>query len=140
MRVFSEAERAELWDLFEKGVSGRQIAVRMGRNYGSIRKFLTDNAGRRPRPRSSSKLRLTVAEREEISRGLAAGRSLRAIASALGRAPSTVCREVNANGGPAHYRALHAERSARRRARRPQVAKLARCPRLRRAVEAKLRC
>jgi transposase, IS30 family len=58
----------------------------------------------------------------------------------MGRAPSTVSREVSANGGVGHYRALHAERAARRRARRPQVAKLARCRRLRRAVEAKLRC
>ena len=140
MRVFSEAERAEIWDLFEQGVSERQIAVRMGRNKGSVRQFLIDNAGRRPRPPSSSKLRLTLAEREEISRGLAAGRSLRAIAASMGRAPSTVCREVSANGGVGHYRALQAERAARRRARRPQVAKLARCRRLRRVVEAKLQC
>jgi len=140
MRVFSEAERAEVWDLFEQGVSERQIAVRMGRNKGSIRQFLIDNAGRRPRPPSASKLRLTLAEREEISRGLASGKSLRAIAAGMGRAPSTICREVNANGGPSSYRALYAERSARRRARRPQVAKLARCRRLRRAVETKLSC
>jgi transposase, IS30 family len=140
MRVFSEAERAEIWDLFEQGASQRQIAVRMGRNKGSIRQFLIDNAGRRPRHPSSSKLRLTLGEREEISRGLAAGKSLRAIAGSMGRAPSTVCREVNANGGPDNYRALCAERAARRRARRPQVAKLARCRGLRRVVEAKLQC
>ena len=139
-RWFSEAERAELWDLFEQGVSERQIAVRMGRNKGSVRQFLIDNAGRRPRPPGTSKLRLTLAEREEISRGLSAGKSLRAIACSMGRAPSTICREVNANGGAGHYRALPAERAARRRARRPQVAKLARCPRLRRVVEAKPSC
>jgi IS30 family transposase len=139
-RWFTEAERAELWDLFERGVSERQIAVRMGRNKGSVRQFLIDNAGRRPRPPGSSKLRLTLAEREEISRGLAGGRSLRAIAASMSRAPSTVCREVTANGGSGHYRALRAERAARRRARRPQVAKLARCRRLRRAVETKLQC
>ena len=139
-RWFSEAERAELWDLFERGVSERQIAVRMGRNKGSVRQFLIDNAGRRPRAPTASKLRLTLAEREEISRGLAAGKSLRAIATGMGRSPSTICREVNANGGPARYRALSAERGARRRARRPQVAKLARCGRLRRVVEAKLQC
>jgi len=84
MRVFSEAERAEVWDLFEQGVSERQIAVRMGRNKGSIRQFLLDNAGRRPRPPGTSKLRLTLSEREEISRGLAAGKSLRAIAAGMG--------------------------------------------------------
>jgi len=140
MRVFSETERAEIWDLFERGVSERQIAVRMGRNKGSIRQFLIDNAGRRPRPPTASKLRLALSEREEISRGLAAGKSLRAIAVGMGRAPSTVYREVHANGGSGHYRALSAERAARRRARRPQVAKLARCRRLRRVVEAKLQC
>ena len=140
MRVFSEAERAEIWDLFERGVSERQIAVRMGRNKGSVRQFLIDNAGRRPRAPSSSTLRLTLAEREEISRGLAGGQSLRAIAASMGRSPSTISREVAAAGGRNHYRALSAERAARRRARRPQVAKLARCGRLRRVVEAKLSC
>src|SRR5580704_11567364 len=137
-RRFSEAERAELWDLFESGESERTIALRLGRNKGSIRQFLVDNAGRRPRPPGSSDLRLTLAEREEISRGVAAGQSLRAIALAMGRAPSTICREVSANGGHSHYRALHAERDARRRARRPKMAKLARCRRLRLVVEAKL--
>jgi IS30 family transposase len=137
-RRFSEAERAEIWDAIERGESLRVIGRRMGRAHGSIRQFLVDNAGRRPRPPGSSDLRLTLAEREEISRGLAAGQSLRAIAGAMGRAPSTICREVSANGGRSHYRALHAERDARRRARRPKVAKLARCRRLRLVVEAKL--
>jgi IS30 family transposase len=137
-RRFCEAERAEIWDAIERGESLRVIGRRMGRAHGSIRQFLVDNAGRRPRPPGSSDLRLTLAEREEISRGLAAGQSLRAIAGAMGRAPSTICREVSANGGRSHYRALHAERDARRRARRPKVAKLARCRRLRLVVEAKL--
>jgi len=137
-RRFSEAERAEIWDSIERGESFRVIGRRLGRAHGSIRTFLVDNAGRRPRPPGSSDLRLTLAEREEISRGLASGRSLRAIAGAMGRAPSTICREVSANGGRGHYRALHAERDARRRARRPKMAKLARCRRLRLVVEAKL--
>ena len=62
---------------------------------------------------------LSLVEREEISRGLAAGLSVRVIAERLGRAPSTLCREVNANGGRQRYRALVADRAARRRARRP---------------------
>src|SRR5271155_2070907 len=98
-RRFSEAERAEIWDSIERGESLRVIGRRMGRAHGSIRQFLVDNAGRRPRPPGSSDLRLTLAEREEISRGLAAGESLRAIAGAMGRAPSTIYREVSANGG-----------------------------------------
>ena len=77
-------------------------------------------------------------EREEISRGLAAGYSIRAIGEALGRSPSTVCREVNANGGPKKYRALVADRAACRRALRPKRAKLAQCRRLRGVVERKL--
>ena len=135
---FSEAEKADIWDSIERGESMRGIARRLGRAHGSIRTFLVDNAGRRPRPPGSSDLRLTLGEREEISRGPAAGLSLRTIATGMGRAPSTVCREVNANGGRSRYRALHAERSARRRARRPKLSKLARCRRLRLVVEAGL--
>ena len=140
MRRFSEAERAEIWDALERGEPMRGIARRLGRAHGSVRNFLVDNAGRRPRPPGGSKLRLSLTEREEISRGLAAGQSLRAIAVTLHRAPSTICREVCANGPRGHYRALAAERAARRRARRPKVAKLAACPRLRREVERCLAC
>jgi IS30 family transposase len=85
-----------------------------------------------------SPLRLSTAEREEISRGLAAGESLRVIAGRLARAPSTVSREVARNGGRPIYRACRADRAAVRNMRRPKVAKLAQCPRLREAVEAKL--
>jgi IS30 family transposase len=84
-----------------------------------------------------SPLRLSLAEREEISRGLA-GESLRGIASGLGRAPSTVCREVAANGGGGRYRACAADRRALRLAHRPKPARLARCPRLRKVVASKL--
>ena len=85
-----------------------------------------------------SALRLSLAEREEISRGLAGGESLRAIARRLGRASSTVAREVAANGGRRRYRALPADRAALRRMRRPKPSKLAICARLRAVVEAKL--
>jgi IS30 family transposase len=89
-RRFSEAERAEIWDSFERGESERAIARKLGRNKGSVRQFLIDNAGRRPRPPGSSELRLTLVEREEISRGLAAGQSMRAIAIDMGRvSPAT---------------------------------------------------
>jgi len=138
IRQFSEAERADIWDALERGESMRAIARNMGRAHASIRTWVLANAGRRPRPPGSSDLRLSLVEREEISRGLAGGLSLRAIARDMNRSPSTVCREVAANGGRRRYRALSAERAARRRARRPKVAKLAACPRLRAVVEAKL--
>jgi transposase, IS30 family len=137
-RRFSEAEKADIWDALERGEAMRGISRRMGRSPSSIYTFVVDNAGRRPRPPGSSELRLSLVEREEISRGLAAGMSLRTIATGMGRAASTVCREVNANGGRRAYRALGAERASRHRARRPKVAKLARCRRLRAAVEARL--
>ena len=85
-----------------------------------------------------SPLRLSLAEREEISRGVAAGESLRVIARRVARTPSTVSREVARNGGRASYRACRADRAAVRNMRRPKVAKLARCRRLRLVVEAKL--
>jgi IS30 family transposase len=138
MERFSEAEKAELWDALERGESMRGIAHRMGRAHSSIRTYIVDCAGRRPKPPGSSEFRLSLMEREEISRGVAAGESFRAIAKRIGRAPSTVSREVAANGGRRRYRALPAERAARRRARRPKTAKLAGCVRLRLMVEALL--
>jgi hypothetical protein len=102
----------------------KRIAKHLGRQNVSLRKFIADHGGRRPIPRERSELRLSLQEREEISRGLAAGLSIRAIAAGLGRSPSTVCREVNSNGGRRKYRALQADRAALKRASRPKRAKL----------------
>jgi IS30 family transposase len=135
---FSEEDKKTIWDMREAGVPVERIAKHVGRKNCSVRKFIADAGGRRPTPRERSEKRLSFAEREEISRELAAGLSLRAIAEKLGRAPSTICREVNANGGRTKYRALQADRSALRRALRPKTAKLTRCRRLRRIVERKL--
>ncbi len=137
-RRFSEAERQTIWDMREAGVPVKRIARHLGRQNVSLRKFIADAGGKRPTPRQCSELRLSLEEREEISRGLAAGDSIRAIAEGLGRSPSTVCREVKANGGRKRYRALVADRAACRRALRPKRAKLAECRRLRRVVERKL--
>ena len=137
-RRFSEEERQTIWDMREAGVPVKRIARHLGRQNVSLRKFIADAGGKRPTPRERSELRLSLEEREEISRGLAAGDSIRAIAESLGRSPSTVCREVNANGGRKRYRALVADRAACRRALRPKRAKLAECRRLRRVVERKL--
>ena len=135
----SEAEKAEIWDGLERGESMRAIGRRLGRAHGSIRAFVSASAGKRPRTPSQSRLRLSLAEREEISRGLAAGESLRSIARRLGRSPSTMSREVARNGEPAPLSGVCALIGRLvGRARRPKPAKLAACPRLRAVVEAKL--
>jgi len=135
---FSEDEQAALWEMFEAGVPYKRIGRELGRGHSSVRKHIMYAGGKRPVVPQRSELRLSLGEREEISRGLAAGRSLRQIAAGLERAASTVCREVNANGGRRGYRALKADDAAWRRARRPKVAKIAACPRLRAKVEEKL--
>jgi transposase, IS30 family len=137
-RRFSEEERQTIWDMREAGVPVKRIAKHLGRQNVSLRKFIADAGGKRPTARQRSELRLSLVEREEISRGLAVGLSIRAIAGELGRSPSTVCREVNANGGRKKYRALVADRAACRRGLRPKRAKLAQCRRLRGVVERKL--
>jgi len=138
MKRFTEEERQTIWDLREAGVPVKRIAKQLDRQNVSLRKFIADHGGTRPTPRQRSELRLSLEEREEISRGLAAGLSIRAIAEGLERSPSTVCREVNANGGRTKYRALQADRGAQKRALRPKRAKLAQCRRLKQTVERKL--
>ena len=138
MARFSAEDRETIWDMREAGVPVKRIAKHLGRQNSSLRRFIADHGGTRPSPRQRSDLRLSLEEREEISRGLAAGRSMREIAIRLRRSPSTVCREVNANGGSAKYRALDADRRASRQALRPKRAKLSQCRRLRGAVERKL--
>ena len=135
---FSEEDKKTIWDMREAGVPVKRIAKHLGRQNSSLRMFIADAGGRRPSARERGELRLSSAEREEISRGLAAGLSLRAIARGMSRSASTICREVNANGGRAKYRALMADRRAQRRALRPKQAKLARCRRLRSVMERKL--
>ena len=135
---FSEEEQKTIWDMREAGVPVKRIAKHLGRQNVSLRQFIADHGGTRPTPRERSPLRLSLQEREEISRGLAAGLSIRAIAAEVKRSPSTVCREVNANGGRRKYRALEADRAALKRALRPKRAKLTQCRRLRSTVERKL--
>ena len=135
---FSEEDKKTIWDMRESGVPVKRIAKHLGRQNSSLRRFIADAGGRRPTARQRCELRLSLEEREEISRGLAAGLAIRAIGRSLGRSPSTICREVNANGGRSKYRALLADRGAQRRALRPRRSKLAACRRLRRVVERKL--
>jgi IS30 family transposase len=113
------------------------VIAATGVSSSSVYRVLEEAALARRRVAHSAH-RLSFAERERISRGVAAGQSGRAIARALGRSPSTVCREIRACGGRERYRALRGERRAQRVARRPKATKLSGCPRLLAAVEAGL--
>ncbi len=131
-------EQAEIWRRYRAGQSLRSISRTLRPSLDQVRRLVALTGGRAPVVRTRSAWRLSLAEREEISRGVARADSCRRIARRLGRAPSTVSREIAHNGARARYRARRAEEAARRRARRPKLAKLTRCPRLRRLVEAKL--
>ena len=138
-RGFSAAERMELWDRWQRGESLRAIGRAFGKPSSSIYFQLSPSGGIRPAPRRRSRLALTLAEREEISRGIVAQRSIRSMARSLGRSPSTVSREVGRNGGYDQYRATLADQNAWDRARRPKRCKLATHPPLRQVVARKLR-
>ena len=138
-RGFSTAEKTELWDRWQRGESLRSIGRVFGKPSSSIYFQLAPYGGIRPAPRRRSRLALTLSEREEISRGIVARRSIRFMASLLGRSPSTVSREVCRNGGYDRYRAAVADEQAWVRARRPKRCKLANSPWLRRAVARKLK-
>jgi IS30 family transposase len=134
----SVQQQEELWARWRQGESLRLIARRMGKRGPSIRAFVLQTGGVQQRPPRRAARSLTAVEREEISRGVAAGHSCRAIARRLGRAPSTVSRELARNGGRSRYRAQRADLAADQRAARPKPSKLVMEPRLREVVEAKL--
>ena len=96
---YTPAQRAEIWDRWRRGEPLNSIGYLFDRPSSSIFSMLAPTGGIRPPSRKRSRLALTLSEREEISRGLATHRSLRAIATQLGRAPSTISREVNRNVG-----------------------------------------
>ena len=130
-----EATKNRAWALLGAGLDCPAVARSLGMGVTSVRLIDATSGGIRPRPRLRSERVLSLEEREEISRGLAEGLSLSEIATRLGRAPSTVSREVSHNGGRANYRALKADQRAWQRAQRPKPAKLVACPRLAREVE-----
>ena len=102
---FTEKQKAEIWDRWQRGESMSSIGRRFDRNSSSVYPLLARTGGIRPPERRRSRLALTLSEREEISRGLRAQMSLRAIARELWRAPSTISREVRRNGGRSRSRA-----------------------------------
>ena len=138
-RGFTAAEKEELWDRWQRGESLKAIGRAFGKPSSSIYNQVAPHGGIRPAPRRRSRLALTLAEREEISRGIAAHQSARSLARLLGRSASTVSRELGRNGGYDGYRAALADEKAWARARRPKQCKLANNPRLRQAVASKLR-
>jgi len=135
---YTESQKVLMWERWRKGESLQQIARLFDRNHSSIQRILAETGGIRPAPRHRSSLALTLAEREEISRALASGRSIRSIAALLERAPSTISREIQRNGGQGCYRASLADQDAWDRARRPKTCKLAENRTLARIVAAKL--
>ena len=135
---YTESQKAPMWERWQKGEPLQQIAQLFDRNHSSIQPILAATGGIRPAPRCRSRLALTLAEREEISRAVVAGHSIRSIAAQLGRAPSTISREIKRNGGHECYRASQADQSAWDRGHRPKTGKLAANRALARIVAGKL--
>jgi IS30 family transposase len=135
---YTEEQKALMWDRWKKGDSMHEIAAYFDRYHASIGGILAKTGGIRPAVRTRSSLSLTLPEREEISRGLVAGSSFRVIAQSLDRAPSTISREVNRNGGIRRYRASDADQATWDRARRPKTCKLVANRALARIVARKL--
>ena len=135
---YTETQKALMWERWKKGESLHQIAALFDRNHSSIQRILAESGGIRPAQRQRSRLALSLAEREEISRSLAAGYPIRRIAQLLGRAPSTISREISRNGGQTSYRANCADDAAWTRAQRPKTCKLVDNPVLAEIVAAKL--
>eukprot|EP00362_Geleiidae_sp_MMETSP1317_P001793 CAMPEP_0201281592 /NCGR_PEP_ID=MMETSP1317-20130820/3428_1 /ASSEMBLY_ACC=CAM_ASM_000770 /TAXON_ID=187299 /ORGANISM="Undescribed Undescribed, Strain Undescribed" /LENGTH=386 /DNA_ID=CAMNT_0047591853 /DNA_START=95 /DNA_END=1252 /DNA_ORIENTATION=+ len=138
-RIFSETEIARCWKLWRQGQGFSEIAKDLDSKPGSIYSIIRVRGGYAPTARARNHLQLTAEEREEISRGLVGGDSLRSIAARLSRAPSTISREIHRNGGQRKYRATKAEDMAWRRSRRPKICKLASNTERRSLVTRKLR-
>jgi IS30 family transposase len=138
-RRLSQADRSEIERLIGGGETFGTAAAAVGCSTKSIQRFLAATGGVKRRVKERSALRLSLADREELSRGLVAGDSLRTIATRLGRAPSTISREVAWNGRRKDYRAWRADSEAVRRGQRPRPSKLAVDSRLCREVERGLR-
>jgi IS30 family transposase len=136
---YSASQRALIWERWRRGETIHQIAKLFDRYHSSIQRILAESGGMRPIKRRRAQSALTLIEREEISRGIAAGKSVRMIAAALGRAPSTISREIRRNDGPQGYRASQADQAAWNRACRPKVCKLVRNAALAQLVARKLR-
>ena len=137
-RGLSAPQKQELWERWKRGQSMNEIARAFGKERGSIHSVLSYTGGFEPPTRHRSRLALSLSEREEISRGLAKGQSMRMIASSIQRAPSTVSREIGRHHGRAEYRAAEADRRAWNSGLRPKRCRLAIHRRLQKIVSEKL--
>jgi transposase, IS30 family len=135
---YTDSQKALMWERWRAGDSLHQIAQLFDREHTSVRTVLAATGGIRPPERRRSSLALTLGEREEISRSMVAGQSIRSIAAGLGRSPSTIGREIRRNGGQECYRAAQADQAAWDRAQRPKVCKLAQNRALAQIVTSKL--
>jgi len=122
---YTDGQKALMWERWKAGWTLQQIAHLFNRAHTSVRGVLAQTGGIRPAQRRRCAIALTLAEREEISRAVAEGQSIRSISARLERAPSTVSREIRRNGGQADYRATEADNAAWDRALRPKRCKLA---------------
>ena len=136
--LYTDEMRSYIWDRYKAGDSVWSIARYFDRHSSSIHGYLSRTGGIRPPERKRADRCLSLSDREEISRGIAAGLSMRTIAADLGRAPSTISREVARNGGVNGYRATQADQHTWDRARRPKPCKLVLNWPLCHQVEAKL--
>ncbi len=132
-------KRRHVWEMWRAGASVSVIAKAVGSQPGSIFSILLPFGGFYQAPQRRRATAVTLAEREEISRGLARSESLRSISRRLGRAPSTISREIRRNRGSVKYRALDADDRTWRRAARPKPCVLAQHPTLCAYVAARLR-
>jgi IS30 family transposase len=137
--IYTDAQKALMWERWKEGWTLHQIGQLFSRPHTSVQKILSRTGGIRPPSRRRCPRSLTLAEREEISRGLAEGQSIRSVALRLGRATSTVSREIKRNGGSSDYRATEADDAAWDRALRPKPCKLVENRDLARLVADKLR-
>lgn len=138
-RIFTAAECVELWGRYKAGESILGIGRALGRGGSAVCRVLQYSGGIAPLERRRSSRVLSLVEREEVSRGIAAGGTIRAIAKALNRAPSTVSQEVSRHGGRKLYRAAEADLAAWESARRPKLCLLAKNRELQRIVAVKLK-
>ena len=138
LNPMTDIKKTTIWNLWCSGSPMSVIASEINKPPATVFSYLQYHGGIEPRRRYRSIFTLSLSERENISRGLATGRSIRSIAIFLKRSPSTISREIQKNGGTLKYRAVDADKAAWKRAKRPKLLLLARNAKLKHIVKRKL--